>query len=284
MFFITLIISTSLTIISIMSEPYDPTYINYFSWENAYDTIVEGYLKREPMSPPHPPASTPPYSSPVYFPPTPSIAPSTTSPTAPTPSPISPLPFTSPEPSIQSSVSPSAWDGLDIKAFLESIPSASRFDLPGKVIIPPLAKEPSVETEPMIAMIATSPQRISMYKAPRNLKEEVAMLNEVKRLEKKMKNIVNEPDGISHDETWIMELGKVTHVEKESVFNVIGHERVKFGKKRALVFTCLTILGQFSRAWVIKMLATEMEEKKYYKAYHCKKEYYAKLRKQGKRV
>jgi len=135
-----------------------------------------------------------------------------------------------------------------------------------------------------MVLMAISPPKIKRYKAPRNLEEETAMLDEVKRLEKKMGNIVNEPVGISHDEAWIMELGKVTHLEKESVFNVIDYERVKFGKKKALVFTCLTVVGQFSKAWVIKMLATEMDEKKYNKAFHCKKEYYAKLRKQGRRI
>jgi hypothetical protein len=180
---------------------------------------------------------------------------------------------------------------LDVKSFLETIPSTSRFDFPGKIVTPSLAREPppvhlrepSDEIEPKIVM-AISPPKIKRYKAPRNLEEEAAMLDEVKRLEKKMANIVNEPVGISHDEMWIMELGKITHLEKESVFKVIEHERVKFGKKKAIVFTCLTVVGQFSKAWVIKMLATEMDEKKYPKAYDKKKEYYAKLRKQGKRI
>jgi hypothetical protein len=273
-----------------MSELYDPGYINYLAWGDAYDTVKEGYVKREPMSPP--PSSPPYYSSPIYYPPTPSIAPSTRSPVPPTPSPISPLsPASDYSSSNLTSVSPSAWEGLDVKAFMDSIPTSSRFDLPGEIVTPSLARapppvhlrEPSAETEPMIAM-AISPPSIKRYKTPRNAEEEVAMLDEVKRLEKKMANIVNEPMGISHDEQWIMELGKVTHLEKENVFKVIDHERVKFGKKKAVVFTCLTIVGEFSKAWVIKMLATEMTERRYNKAFMHKREYYARLRKDGKRI
>jgi hypothetical protein len=274
-----------------MSELYDPAYINYMAWGEAGDTIAEGFIKRDPVSPPYLTTSTPPFvSSPPYFPPTPSIVPSFTSPVAPTPSPISPLSAASFSSSL-SSVSASAWKGLNVKAFLESIPSTSRFDLPGEIVTPSLARdrppvhlrEPSVESEPIVAM-AISPPTIKRYKAPRNAAEELEMLNEVKRLEKKLANIVHEPIGITHDEDWIMELGKVTSMEKESVFRVIAHDRVKFGKKKAIVFTCLTIVGEHSRAWVIKMLATEMSKERYPKAYAEKKEYYRKLKKNGKRI
>jgi hypothetical protein len=248
-----------------MSDLYDPAYLMYLGWGDAFNTLKEGYVSKEPLGPFHPLPS-----SPEYSPPPPSDT-------------LSSL----------TSVSPSAYEGLD---WLEDIPETSHTapEPPVEIAEPPLARdpiplhlrEPSTETD----VVQDSPTRgkFKRYRAPKDEEEEIEMLDSVKRVEKKMKLLRTHPVGVTvtHDDHWLMELGKITRMEKENVYDVVSHDRVEIGDKKVIVFTCLTHIGEFSfqRGYIIKMLATEMSEKKFPNAWKHKKEYYYKLKQQGKRI